>query len=75
MSEPRSYPGWAQISKEEFFAIVGRLDVHPSPQGPWDNRYGYVSHWKLRDEHVIGLSDGGTHLQERRFFIPEKQSS
>lgn len=45
-----------KISKDEFYKMVGPLDVHPSIQpGPWP----YTSLWKLRNtREVVGKSVG-----------------
>lgn len=58
-----------QVTKKEFFATVGQLDVHPWIFGNYDNEWGYKSHWKLRNGLKVGESDGGTHLQDDRYFV------
>ena len=59
ITEPESL--WKEIEKDEFFATVGSLNVHPSIQlGP----YPYMSLWKAPNGQVLGKSvgyrDGGT---------------
>jgi len=55
------------VSKKEFFAKVGVLNVHPQIQAP--EVYPYTELWKTPDGVVrgrtVGLPDGGT-----RYFIP-----
>ena len=29
-----------EVSKEDFFKVIGPLDVNPYPQGKWDNLGG-----------------------------------
>jgi hypothetical protein len=46
---------WKQVSKEQFFSTVGKLDVHPTII---NSKYPYTSDWKLRDGKVVGRSVG-----------------
>ena len=55
------------VSKERFYAAIGRLNVHPQIQpGP----YPYTSLWKTLDGSrtivgkSVGVRDGGTVKQE-----------
>lgn len=41
-----------EISKELFFRTVGKLDVHPTPQGNWP----YLSEWKTPAGFIRGWS-------------------
>lgn len=45
------------VTKEEFFAKVGPMNVHPTPFGPYNQRYGYTSHWTLPNGTIVGASD------------------
>jgi hypothetical protein len=45
---------WKEVTREEFFATVGRLDVHPQIQPP--ATYPYWELWKTR----IGTTAGKT---------------
>jgi hypothetical protein len=50
-------PSLREVSQDEFFATVGKLNVHPTPEG----RYGepdYRSDWKLLNgsRRLIGQS-------------------
>ena len=47
--------GWIAVSKDAFYATVGKLDVHPSIQ---PGAYPYTSLWKLRSGQVVGKSVG-----------------
>jgi hypothetical protein len=59
-----------QVSKKAFFATVGRLDVHPCPEGRYDNVKGYRSLWKMHGTaDVIGETIGGTIHMETQFFV------
>jgi hypothetical protein len=42
--------GFRAISRDEFFATVGQLNVHPSSQ---DN-YPYTSFWKTPNGQIMG---------------------
>jgi hypothetical protein len=40
------------VTKDEFFAAVGKLDVHPCPQR-------MKTLWKLRNGKIVGVSTPG----------------
>ena len=44
---------WLEISKEEFYATVGQLNVHPEIQNPY---YPYWKLWEMQDgtKKVVG---------------------
>lgn len=43
-----------EVSKDEFFAIIGKKNVHPTPVG----KFPYTSHWKdQRTGKVVGISE------------------
>lgn len=47
------------VSKDQFFASIGRMDVHPHiAQRAWSDEWGYVSEWKTRNGTLIGRSCG-----------------
>ena len=43
---------WKEVTREEFFATVGRLDVHPQIQPP--ATYPYWELWKTRTGTAVG---------------------
>ena len=47
-----------RVSREAFFAVINKLDVHPTPQGSYIKGRGYLTHWKLRDGSLVGVSHG-----------------
>jgi hypothetical protein len=50
------------VTRDEFFAAIGNLNVHPSPEGPWDQeKDGYRSEWRMQDgsRRLVGVSQGG----------------
>ncbi len=55
---------WRTVSKEEFFATVGRLDVHPRIVGRWP----YTSFW----EDSARRSHGKSSHSPTRYFVPAK---
>jgi hypothetical protein len=40
---------WREVSRDEFFEVINKLDVHPTPIG----RYPYTSLFKMRDGRVV----------------------
>ena len=59
------------VSRDEFFARINPLNVHPTPLGRYDQTTGYVSEWVMQDgtRKVIGYCDGGTPFLERRYWL------
>lgn len=68
---PDALPGMVAVSRDAFYAVVGKLDVHPTPQGPWDHVLGYRSDWKLRDGRLIACSIGEPPLSEVTYMVTE----
>lgn len=58
--------GMREVSKDEFYAAMGPLDVHPSVANP------EYTVWELRDRTVVGRSYPGWRRPcgERRYFLP-----
>lgn len=66
---PNAAKGMHRVAHEEFYATVGQMNVHPSPQGRWDDTTGYVTEWRrCADRNLVGISDGGTHLCPHRYW-------
>jgi hypothetical protein len=42
------------VTKEQFFAVINELNVHPRPTG----KYPYVSQWEMQDgsRALVGVS-------------------
>ena len=63
---------WLEISKEDFYASIGRLDVHPSLQ---PGGYPYTALWLTPTREVRGKSVehviAGIH--GTRYFLPNKE--
>ncbi len=53
-----------QVTSTEFYNTMNPLDVIPSPQGNYDDIYGYTTTWKTRQGKVIGESN-----KEQYFLI------
>jgi hypothetical protein len=49
MSQPNIPPNMREVTKEQFFAVMGPLDVNPRPGRDF-------SEWETRDRRVIGRS-------------------
>lgn len=49
-----SYPALQPVTREQFFAAVGNLDVHPRIVSDWP----YRSEWRLQDNSrkIVGAS-------------------
>jgi len=58
-----------EVTKEQFFAAIGKLDVHPHPEG----RYPYVSYFKTRSGQVVGKIEDGGHSKPSRYFLNGEQ--
>lgn len=60
--------GFEVVPHDEFYRVVGPMNVHPSPQGPWSDDYGYDTYWKTPSGDVVGVSDsfaGGRYWLKR----------
>ncbi len=57
-----------EVTKEEFYATIGKLDCHPTPEGT----YPYVSYFKLRDRTVVGkaVDEQVAGRIETRYYLP-----
>lgn len=59
-----------EVSKKEFFEVIGQLDVNPYPQGRYDDLGGYKNLWKLRNDHLVDVSEPKTYgSQEKKYFL------
>ena len=58
-----------EVSKAEFFQVIGQLDVNPYPQGKWDDLGGYKNLWKLRDGKLVDISEPKSYGCDKNFFI------
>ncbi|MHB8742818.1 MAG: hypothetical protein ACYC9L_06785 [Sulfuricaulis sp.] len=61
--------GMVPVSQEVFFAILGRLNVHPCAIGRYDSVTGYFSEWKTPLNEVLGGSVGGTVFSEPTYMF------
>ena len=61
-----------EVSKDEFFAKVGHLDVLPHPRGPYSSETGYEVDWELRNRTLVGHSNGTA--SNRRYWVSEALS-
>lgn len=61
---------WRDVSMDEFFSVIGPMDVHPYPQGKWP----YTSLFKTRSGFVVGKAEDflpeGSGLTETRYWLP-----
>lgn len=63
--------GMKEISKDEFFATVGQLDVHPRPEK-------MRSVWELRNRQMVGIrtpgylcvDEDGKYTTVKRYYVP-----
>ncbi len=58
-----------EVTKDEFYAAMGRMDVHPQPVGP----YPYTSLFKTKSGEVLGKAvdyfPEGKALYETRYYL------
>lgn len=70
------FPGFREVSKDEFFKTVGQLNVHPWPRNVPYKDPTYGSDWKLPNGEVIGKNvDVGPHKHykpDSRYFVKEE---
>lgn len=56
---------FVEVTREEFFAKIGPMDVHPYPEGPLP----YTSYWHTRDRQLVGKSSGVEYLGNQKYFL------
>lgn len=58
---PADY-GMREVDKDTFYKAMGPLDVHPSPQGPYDREWGYRVEWRIQQSRrLVGMSWNGVY--------------
>jgi hypothetical protein len=63
---------WHQISRDEFFSTVGKMNVHPQIQPP--EKYPYISLWKTPMGQVTGKTVG-QYNGECQYYVPKITTS
>jgi len=62
---------WTEVAQEEFYKVIGGLDVHPVPTGPWP----YTSLFKTPSRFVRGKAElyypEGSGLTATRYWLPK----
>lgn len=53
-----------EVTKDQFYAAIGPLNVHPTPEGPWP----YKSVFKTPSGRVMGWIQDGDHTKPSRYF-------
>lgn len=56
-----------EVTRDEFYACMGPLDVHPHP---WPNR----TEWKLRDRRLVAVSFPGymgNYIDPAKYLVEE----
>ena len=67
---PSAAHGMRRVGRDEFFAYIGHMNVHPKPEGRYDQTTGYVSEWRMaHDRRLIAVTDGGTPFLDTRFWL------
>ena len=56
---------WVEVSKEEFFSVIGPMDVNPVPTGP----YPYVSIFEDPKRYAHGKIENGGTGKENRYYL------
>ncbi len=54
-----------EVNKEEFFATMNPLNVHPRIVNNWDKEIGYLQNWEMQDSsrRLVGKSQSGTKVE------------
>jgi len=59
-----------EVTEKVFYSTVGSMDVIPTPIGDkYDDFVGYLTEWKTRMGILLGISFGGTHITNKKYFI------
>lgn len=69
---PEAIDGMVTITRNAFFASVGRLNVHPGVVGRYDRTFGFRSDWKTPDGEVIAVTVGGTVFAHTRYMVTQR---
>jgi hypothetical protein len=60
-----------EVSKEEFFAFVGKLDVHPTPVGNWPYTSIFKDRAGVERGRIVNFIPAGSALSVPSFFLPD----
>jgi hypothetical protein len=55
-----------EVNRNEFFKVIGPLNVYPSPIGDWP----YLSVFKTPSGQVMGWSKFGDKGEPNRYYLP-----
>jgi hypothetical protein len=60
-----------QVTKEQFFAVMNPLDVHPRVDATTLRHRWHVSHWEIQStRNVIGISKSDSHaIEDAEYFL------
>ena len=65
---------WKEVTRDEFFRVIGPQDVSPVAVGRWP----YTSEWKTRNLRVIGKTveylPEGEGLTKTRYLLPDENA-
>jgi hypothetical protein len=56
----RNYTHMREVTKEEFFAVIGPTDVVVHIEGRWSETHGYFSEFQTRTRRVVGVCWGAS---------------
>jgi hypothetical protein len=62
--------GWVETSKDEFYSIIGPLNVSPTPMGKWPYTSLYKTPGGEVRGKVVGYLPEGSALASKRYFVP-----
>jgi len=57
------------VTRDEFFAMLNQVDVHPKPSGAYSDKRGYWTTWETPYRVVMGWSDGGEAYGSSRYWL------
>ena len=63
---------YQQLTGQEFFGTIGRMDAHPVVDENTLKQTVHVSIWRLRNQTIVGKTEHNSHNGDRVYykFIP-----
>lgn len=62
--------GMVEVTEKDFVATIGKLNVHPTPVGPWHQFLGYRTEWKQPGGGIAGISFENLPFVEGVYMLP-----
>lgn len=60
-----------EVSRNEFFEAINKLNVHPRIVSKWSESVGYRSEWRMQDwaQALVGVSEGRGLLHNEHYWL------